>query len=177
MPSKTKTLALVAALSATNVAFRVALVGGPPNVKPTAFLVIIGGIIGGAFPGLLVGWLSMTLSDLYFGAGIWTMETSAAMAVVGLLAGLLWHKANQASRWSLGLGGFLLTMLFDVATSVTDALLFNYPWWTSVMALYVPFVFSGFSPYPFGLVHELTTALLLSLVGPSLITQIRKFYL
>ena len=177
MPNKTKTLALVAALSATNVAFRVALVGGPPNVKPTAFLVIIGGIIGGAFPGLLVGWLSMTLSDLYFGAGIWTMETSAAMAVVGLLAGLLWHKANQPSRWSLGLGGFLLTMLFDVATSVTDALLFNYPWWTSVMALYVPFVFSGFSPYPFGLVHELTTALLLSLIGPSLITQIRKFYL
>jgi hypothetical protein len=45
------------------------------------------------------------------------------------------------------------------------------------MALYVPFVFSGFSPYPFGLVHELTTALLLSLIGPSLITQIRKFYL
>jgi len=49
---------------------------GPPNVKPIA-LVIVGGIVGGGLPGLAVGWLSVTLSDLYFGAGIWTIETSA----------------------------------------------------------------------------------------------------
>ena len=176
MASKTRTLALVAVLSAMNVAFRFVLVGGPPNVKPIAFFVIIGGIVGGALPGLAVGWLSMTLSDLYFGAGVWTIETSAGMAVVGLLAGLLWHKVNHLSPWRMALGGFLLTMIFDVGTSVTDALLFNYPWWTAVMSLYVPFVFSGFSPYPFGLVHELTTAILLGLIGPSLITRIRKFY-
>lgn len=176
LASKTRTLALVASLSATNVAFRVILAGGPPNIKPTAFLVIVGGIIGGAIPGLFVGWLSMMLSDLYFGAGIWTIGTSAGMAAIGLLAGLSWHKAKHLGRWNLALGGFLLTMFFDVGTSLADALLFNYPWWTSLLGLYIPFVFSSFSPYPFGLVHELTTALLLSLIGPSLITQIRKFY-
>jgi hypothetical protein len=174
--SRTRTLALVAVLSAMNVAFRVVLVGGPPNVKPIAFLVIVGGIVGGVWSGFAVGWLSMTMSDLYFGAGIWTLETSVGMAVVGLLAGLLWHKMNHLTSWRMALGGFLLTMIFDIGTSVTDALLFNYPWWTSVLALYIPFVFSGFSPYPFGLVHELTTAILLGLIGPSLIMRIRKFY-
>jgi uncharacterized membrane protein len=176
LATKTKTLALVASISATNVAFRIILAGGPPNIKPIAFLVIVGGIVGGPIPGLSVGWLSMTLSDLYFGAGVWTIETSACMAGVGLLAGFSWHGAKHPSRWNLALGGFFLTMFFDVGTSLADALLFNYPWWTSVLALYIPFVSGGFSPYPFGVVHELTTALLLSLIGPSLISQIRRFY-
>jgi len=74
MLNKTKTLTLIAALSAANVAFRFALAGGPPNVKPTAFLVIVAGIIGGPISGFAVGWLSMTVSDLAaFGAGIWTI--------------------------------------------------------------------------------------------------------
>lgn len=176
MVKETKFLALVACLSAANVAFRIALTGGPPNVKPTAFLVIVGGIIGGPAAGSIVGWLSMVLSDLYFGAGVWTIETSVGMAVVGLLAGLLWHQANPLVRWKLALGGFLLTMLFDIGTSVVDALLFNYPWWTSVLALYVPFISGGVSPYPFGLAHELTTAALLAMIGPTLITQTRKFF-
>ena len=176
LPNKTRILALVAALSASNVAFRVALVGGPPNVKPIAFLAIVAGIVGGPLPGLAVGWLSMSISDLYFGAGVWTIETSAGMAVVASCAGLLWHKASHLTRWQMAIGGFLLTMMFDIGTSVADALLFNYPWWTSVLALYVPFLFGGFSPYPFGLVHELTTAILLSLIGPSLVAQIRKVY-
>jgi len=176
LASRTRALALIAALSAANVGFRVALVGGPPNVKPTAFLVIIGGIIGGAFPGFAVGWLSMTLSDLYLGAGIWTLGTSACMALVGLLAGILWHRADHLNRLGLAIGGFVLTMMFDIGTSIVDALLFNYPWWSSVLALYVPFASVGLTPYPFGLVHELTTAILLGLIGPSLIGQVRKLY-
>ena len=176
MVSRTKRIAFVAALSAANAAFRVVLLGGPPNVKPTAFLVIISGIIGGPLSGIAVGWLSMTLSDLYFGAGIWTIETSAWMAVVGLLAGLLWHKSNRLNRWIMALGGFLITVVFDIGTSITDAVLFHYPVWVSIAGLYVPFIVPGASPYPFGFVDELTTAILMSLMGPSLVSRIRKFY-
>ena len=176
MVSRTKTIAFVAALSAANAAFRVVLVGGPPNVKPTVFLVIISGIIGGPLAGIAVGWLSMTLSDLYFGAGIWTIETSAWMAVVGLLAGLLWHRSNHLSRWIMTLGGFLITVVFDIGTSITDAVSFHYPVWVSIVGLYVPFLIGGLSPYPFGFVDELTTAILMGLIGPSLVSRIRKFY-
>ena len=179
MPGKTSFLALVASLSAANVAFRLALAGGPPNIKPVAFLVIVAGVVGGPIGGFAVGWLSMTLSDIAspFGAGVWTLETSGFMAIVGLLAGLLWHHATSFNRWKMALVGFLLTMVFDVGTSVLDAFLFSYSWEAAVLALYVPFLNGNVSsPYPFGFAHELTTAILLGTIGPSLISRIRKVY-
>ena len=174
--SKTKLLTLVAALSAANVAFRIALTGGPPNVKPVAFFVIVAGAVGGPVAGFAVGWLSMTVSDLVMGPGFWTIETSSGMAMVGLLAGLFWHHASKFNRWKMALGGFLLTMLFDVWTSVLDPLVFNYPVLSSLLFEYVPFMSGAVSPYPFGPVHELTSAILLGSIGPSLIARIRKVY-
>ena len=178
MPGRTRILALVATLSAANAALRIGLAWGPPNVKPTAFLVIIGGVVAGPIPGFIIGWLSMTISDLAtpLGAGYWTFETSAAMAFVGLLAGLLWHKASNINRTRMMVVGFLLTVLFDIATAIVDAVIYNYPWWISIMGLYVPFLMGGLSPYPFGLVHEVTTAALCGTIGPSLIARIRKVY-
>jgi hypothetical protein len=72
--------------------------------------------------------------------------------------------------------GFLLTMFFDIGTSIIDALLFRYPWVGAVLALYVPFITGGTSVYPFGFADELTTAILLAAIGPSLISRIRKIY-
>jgi energy-coupling factor transport system substrate-specific component len=176
LPSRTRLLALIASFSAANVAFRVALAWGPPNVKPTAFLIIIAGVVAGPLPGFVVGWLSMTISDLVFGAGPWTIETSAGMAVVGLLAGFLWHRSSILGRLRMAVGGYLLAMLFDIGTAIADALLYHYPWWTSVMGLYVPFITGGLTPYPFGFAHELTTAVLCGTIGPSIVAQIRKIY-
>ncbi len=178
MPSKTRLLALVASLSAANVAFRFALAGGPPNIKPVAFLVIVGAVVGGPIAGIAVGWLSMTVSDLAgpYGAGIWTIETSSFMAVVGLLAGLLWHQATAFNRWKMAVVGILLTVIFDVGTSVVDALLYGYSWWGALLALYLPFMGGSVSPYPFGLAHELTTGVLLGTIGPPLILRMRKVY-
>jgi len=178
MPTKTRVLALIASLSAANVVFRFALAGGPPNVKPVAFLVIVAGVLGGPIVGLSVGWLSMTVSDLAspFGAGLWTIETSAWMALVGLAAGRFWSRSQKLTRWRLAVGGFILTVIFDIGTSVMDSFLFNYPWLPAVLALYVPLISGSPSPYPFGLAHELTTATLLATVGPPLVRQIRKVY-
>ena len=178
MPSKTGTLALIACLSACNVAFRFVLAGGPPDIKPAAFLVIVGGIVAGPLAGFGVGFLSMTLSDLTspFGAGVWTMETSVCMAIMGLIAGFVWAKSLSFNRWRLAIAGFTLTAFFDIATSVIDAILYGYPWFPAVLALYVPFMPGNQSPYPFGFVHELTTAVLLGTIGPSLIRQVRKVY-
>jgi energy-coupling factor transport system substrate-specific component len=175
---KTRLLALITCLSAANVVFRFALAGGPPNIKPVAFLVIIAGIVGGPAAGFSVGWLSMMISDLVspFGAGVWTVETSAGMAAVGLLAGFVWHRNTQFKRWQMAVGGYVLALIFDVGTSFADALIFSYPWLPALLALYVPFLSGSVSPYPFGFAHEITTAFLLGTVGPSLIRQIRKLY-
>ena len=176
MPNRTRLLAFVAAFSAANAAFRIALTGGPYNVKPTAFLTIVGGIVAGPMPGFAIGWLSMTISDLATSAGLWTIETSSGMAIVGLLAGFIWRRSNNITRIRLTLGGLLLTVIFDLYTAVVDSALYSYPLSVSVMGLYVPFLTGSPSPYPFGFVHELTTAMLCAAVGPSLIRQIRKLY-
>ena len=160
---------LISALSVT----RIALAGGPPNVKPVAFLSIVSGMIGGAVFGFATGFLGMASSDLFFGVGPWTLVTSCCMGMVGFLGGVFAHFDIGSSRVRLGILGFALTALYDLSTSILLAWFFSYSWWLSILLLYLPYV--GGLAYPFGLVHELTTAILLSLAGPPLIRQSRRF--
>jgi len=168
-----RNLTLMASLTGLNVAARIALAGGPPNVKPVAFLALTAGVIGGPPTGLVVGAMSMLISDLYFGGGFWTIVNSASMGVIGLLAGLLWNKRARIRRAELVAGGFLLTVIYVVATSVIPASIFGYSWWIAVLLLYVPFLVGFGVVYPFGFVHEVTTAVLMGAIGPTLIGRVR----
>jgi len=142
-------------------------------VKPVAFLALAAGIIGGAVTGFVVGAMSMLVSDLYFGAGFWTIINSACMGAIALIAGLVWYRRDGIRRVELVVGGFLLTVIYDVATSVIPAWIFGYSWWVAVLLLYVPF-FVGFGVvYPFGFMHEVTTAILMGAIGPTLIGRVR----
>jgi hypothetical protein len=164
----------MASLTGLNVAARLVLAGGPPNVKPVAFLCTTAGIVDGPVSGFVVGLMTMLISDIYFGAGYWTIINSACMALVGLLAGLLWYRRASITRIELAVGGFLLTAIYDVATSVIPAWIFGYNWWIAVLLLYAPFL-TGFGVlYPFGFVHELTTAVLMVAIGPTLISRVSQ---
>jgi hypothetical protein len=163
----------MASLTGLNVATRVVLAGGPPNVKPVAFLCLTAGIIGGPVTGFVVGLMSMLISDIYFGAGYWTIINAVSMGVIAFLAGLLWNRRVSTMRTELAVGGFLLTAVYDVATSVIPAWIFGYNWWIAILLLYVPFL-AGFGVvYPFGFVHELTTAVLMGAIGPTLVGRVR----
>ena len=163
----------MASLTGLNVAARVVLAGGPPNVKPVAFLCLTAGAIGGPVTGFVVGFMSMLISDIYFGAGYWTIISAVSMGVIAFLAGLFWKRRARIARTELAVGGFLLTAIYDVATSVIPARIFGYSWWVAILMLYVPFV-AGFGvPYPFGFVHELTTAVLMGAIGPTLVGRVR----
>ena len=143
-------------------------------MKPVAFLCLTAGIIGGPVTGFVVGLLSMLISDIYFGAGYWTIIDSASMGVIGFLAGLLWNRRANVTRTELAVGGFLLTAIYDVAASVIPAWIFGYSWWIAILLLYLPFL-AGFAVvYPFGFVHELTTAVLMVAIGPTLISRVRQ---
>jgi len=168
-----RNLTLMASLTGLNVAARIALAGGPPNVKPVAFLGLTAGVIGGPLTGLVVGAMSILISDLYFGGGFWTIIDSASMGAIAFLAGLLWNRRSRITRVELVVGGFLLTAVYDVATSVIPAWIFGYSWWVALLLLYVPFL-AGFGiVYPFGFVHEVTTAILMGAIGPTLIGRVR----
>jgi len=165
----------MASLTGLNVAARMVLAGGPPNVKPVAFLCLTAGIIGGPVTGFVVGAMTMLISDIYFGAGYWTLISSTSMGFIGLLAGLLWNKRTNIRRIELIVGGLLLTAVYDVATSLAlGPLLFGYSWWIAILGLYAPFLAGYAVVYPFGIVHELTTAVLMGAIGPTLISRVRQ---
>jgi len=95
------------------------------------------------------------------------------MGAIAFLAGLLWNRRGRIARIELVAGGFLLTAIYDVASSVIPAWIFGYSWWVAILLLYVPFL-AGFGVlYPFGFVHEVTTAILMGAIGPTLIGRIR----
>lgn len=164
----------MASLTGLNVATRVVLAGGPPNVKPVAFLCLIAGIIGGPATGFVVGLMSMLISDIYFGAGYWTIIDSASMGLIAFLAGLLWSRRTGTNRAELAVAGFLLTAIYDVTASVIPAWIFGYSWWIAILMLYVPFLAGFGAVYPFGFVHELTTAVLMFTIGPTVISRVRQ---
>jgi uncharacterized membrane protein len=165
----------MASLTGLNVAARIVLAGGPPNVKPVAFLCLTAGIIGGPVTGFLVGAMTMLISDIYFGAGYWTFINSASMGLIGLIAGLLWNRRTNIRRTELIVGGFLLTAIYDVATSlILGPLTFGYSWWIAILGLYAPFLTGYAIVYPFGFVHELTTAVLMASIGPTVISRVRQ---
>jgi uncharacterized membrane protein len=162
-------------LTALNIAARIVLAGGPPNVKPVAFLCLTAGIMGGPVTGFLVGAMTIFISDIYFGAGYWTFVNSASMGFIGLLAGLLWSGRINVRRAELVVGGFLLTAIYDVATSmILGPLTFGYSWWIALLGLYAPFLTGYAVFYPFGFVHELTTAVLMAAIGPTLISRVKQ---
>ena len=166
-------LTLMASLTGLNVATRIALAGGPPNVKPVAFLALAAGVIGGPLTGFVVGAMSMFVSDFFFGGGFWTIINSASMGAIAFLAGLFWYRRERIARVELVVGGFLLTAIYDIATSVIPAWIFGYNWRVAIVLLYLPFL-AGFGVvYPFGFVHEVTTAVLMGVVGPALIGRVR----
>jgi energy-coupling factor transport system substrate-specific component len=164
--SGTRTIALLVCLASVVAVTRVVLAGGPPNVKPAAFLSVFGGIIGGPMFGFAVGFLGIAVSDLFFGVGPWTLITSCCMGIIGFLGGFI---DCDTSRVGLAIRGFMYTALYDILASLLFAVIFGYSWWISIAALYVPFLMG--SVYPFGLIHELTTAFLFALAGPPLIRQ------
>ncbi len=156
-----KKISFVAVMSAAGCVSRVVI----PlyNVKPVAFIAIASGMIAGYAEGFAVGLLSMFLSDLFLGVGPWTFIDAPLMGMAGAL-GSLWKDRNP-SRVELGVGGYLITLAYDVLSTLAFCFLFGVPILVGLLMLFLP---AGSVPYPFGPAHELTTAILLSTAGPPL---------
>lgn len=83
-----------------------------PNFKPVLAIVIIAGVSLGKESGFLVGAMTAFVSNFLFGQGPWTPWQMIAMAVVGYLAGLFFHKYSaRVSKWMLVVFGFLAAFI------------------------------------------------------------------
>jgi hypothetical protein len=124
------------------------------QVKPMDLIVFIGGFLFGPVVGSLIGVFSWSIYGAINPSGfeprIW-VATMLAESVYGITGGLLRKMLGSTSFESQRLGlsvvfattGFLLTMLYDLATNVVYASVFN----TSVITAIVVGA-------PFAVVHE-----------------------
>ncbi|MEM3019319.1 MAG: hypothetical protein QXO92_03605, partial [Candidatus Bathyarchaeia archaeon] len=144
-----------------------------PNIKPTAFLTAVSGVLFGVSLGFIVGFLTMLLTELlYLGAGYWSIATSFSMGFIGALAGILWFRRQDVRRLELAVGGFLLTLLYDILTSIVTLLPLVKGFEAAIIGGFIG-LFNPI-PYPMGPVHEATTAFLMATCAPAIIKAIRR---
>lgn len=118
-----RTIALLAALSAMDAALRLAVIAGIGGFNPIYFLVLCSGFVFGTEFGFMVGALSILVSAL-IGAGVgpWVPYQVFALGWVGVAAGLAgrWRSATPGLRDVVilaavgGVMGYVFGALMDV---------------------------------------------------------------
>jgi len=172
--SRTLTVGLISSFTAATVSSRI-LLAAFPNIKPTAFLTAMTGILFGPWIGFSVGLLSMSVTDIaFFTPGFHTLVTAPSMGAIGLVSGLLWRQRQNLSRFELAIGGFFMTFAYDMATSILTIIPFvpdvGAGLASALIGLYSPFP----TGYPMGPAHELSTAALMGFLGVPIVRSIRQ---
>lgn len=132
-----------------------------PNFKPLVAVIIISGVTLGRQAGFLVGAMSAFVSNFLFGQGPWTTWQMLAMAVIGYLAGLIFHRyGNRVKVLPLALFGGLAT--FFVYGAITDM-------WTILMMTSEPSMETALVVYgaavPFNAIHAAATVIFILLLA------------
>lgn len=86
-------LTLLAAMTAIGVAARAAFYM-VPQFKPMVAIAVITGVAFGAESGFIVGAMIAFISNFIFGQGPWTPWQMEAAGLMGLLAGLIFHRKD-----------------------------------------------------------------------------------
>lgn len=94
---KAREIVILAVMIATAVCGRAAFMM-VPSFKPIVAIIIISGVALGKEAGFLVGAMSAFVSNFLFGQGPWVPWQMMAMALIGYLAGLIFHKHADRVR-------------------------------------------------------------------------------
>lgn len=141
-----------------------------PNFKPVLAIVIIAGISLGKESGFLVGAMTAFVSNFLFGQGPWTPWQMIAMAVIGYLAGLLFHRySGKVNRWVLVVFGFLAA--FVVYGLIVDL-------WTILYMNPEPNLQTAVMVYSagayFNLIHGVATVVFLLLLAKPMMEKLER---
>jgi hypothetical protein len=164
----TRELSAIVVFTSLAVAGRFALLIFP-NISLIIPITIIAGILMGYRVGIATGFLSFLISDMYIGLNIWTFIDGSMAALIGGFSSLI-SLHSSLSRGLIFVYTVLLTLVYDLVTSILNMMLFGVPPFIAVINLFVP-AFIGGIPYPMGPLHELTNGLLVSLIYDMLLRQ------
>ncbi|MDO4486761.1 MAG: ECF transporter S component [Bacillota bacterium] len=141
-----------------------------PNFKPVLAIVIISGVALGKESGFLVGAMSAFVSNFLFGQGPWTPWQMIAMAVVGYLAGLIFH------RFSGSFNRPALVVFGAIAAFVIYGLIVDL--WTILVMTPDPTLETAVMVYSaalyFNLIHAAATVIFLLLLAKPMIGKLER---
>ena len=141
-----------------------------PNFKPILAIVIITGVALGKESGFLVGAMSAFVSNFLFGQGPWTPWQMIAMAVVGYLAGLIFHRySGRINRFALIAFGAIAA--FAIYGLIVDL-------WTILVMTPEPTLETAVMVYSaalyFNLIHAAATVVFLLLLAKPMIEKLER---
>lgn len=129
-----------------------------PNVQPTTTIIILVTLYFGLTDGVMVATLSMLISNIYMGMGVWTIAQIVSYAVVILFIYLLNRlSSNRNNIYLATLCGFT-GLLYGLSISLVQAPFFG---WVS----FLPYYLSGVT---YDLYHAIGNFFFFSLLNPVL---------
>lgn len=136
-------------------------IAAPPNIELLMPFVMVAGMLTGRTRGFMAGFSMRMMYDFYLAMpGPWTIYTSLAYGIVGLIASTIPIRENRLGLtiWAAG-----LTVLYDIITMVCFGLSFGLP------------VFSLIGPQlPFTAMHLAGNCVFVFALAPGLRTLVQK---
>lgn len=135
-----------------------------PNVQPITAILLIVTLNIGVVPALIIGSLSLIITNFYLGMGIWTIAQILAFAIIILLAGLL-NKLPWESLLLEVVLGFVLSLLYGLLVSAMLAPFFG-------IKQFWPYYLAGLS---FDVMHGIGTVVFYVLLKKPLIKVFQRY--
>lgn len=141
-----------------------------PQIKPVLAVVILSAAALGCETGVLVGAVTMLVSNLLFAQGPWTPWQMFAMGMIGGLAGLMFcnkpWKTNRIALCSFGV--ISAVIIYGVIMNLSTAVLYNSELNISIVLAYLV---SGF---PMDCMHGIATAVFLWLGAKPILLKLER---
>lgn len=137
-----------------------------PNFQPMTAIFLIVATQLGVLRSLIVSILSVVITSIYLGMGIWTVEQVVAYAIILLVFYLLYQYAGLKKSLVLQiLFSFLMGLLYGFIFSVMDFFLYG-------MSQFLPYYSQGLL---FDLLHGLGNALFYGVLFPVIAMLLKRY--
>lgn len=152
---KTYHLTLIAMLAALAISGRFAF-QFLPNIQPVTSLVILTGFFFGPLSAMLLSLVTVYLSNVFLGMGIWTIWQIVAYSIIGLLGSYLGKVMAKHSFIIISifavLSGFIYGLLFALINYLISGLFLGYYLSGLIFDLYhalgnLGFIFVAYKPF------------------------------
>jgi len=100
-----------------------------PNVQPLTSIIIITAILMGRSDGVLVAIVSIIVSNLYLGSGIWTFSQIVSFALIAVISGSFSpYQDRKSFIYILAFLGLFAGYFHGLVMSLFEYILFGHFW-------------------------------------------------